>query len=65
MDIKELDSNLISHIKKSRQLVKERVEKSGIDSLQYHDETIDMCNCVLDSMDAFRLEIIRYLKELK
>ena len=65
MDIKELDSKLATHIEKSRNLVRARVEKYGLQSEQYHDETIDMCNYILDSMDAFRIEIIQYLKETK
>lgn len=65
MDVEELDAKLSEHISKSRQQVLERVEKYGLQSQAYADETVDMCNFVLDSMDAFRTDIIKYLKELK
>ncbi len=65
MNIEELDSKLSDCIAKSRLQVRERVEKYGKSSPTYHDEGIDMCNSVLDAMDAFRAEIVQYLKEAK
>ena len=62
-ELQELDNKLYAITKETRDIIKNRLEPSGLKSHEYHDETIEVTSFILDSMDKFREEIISYLNK--